>query len=257
MNGLGSITETVTSGSLFLAVPLAMLAGLVSFLSPCVLPLVPGYLSYITGLTGSELASGDGSLSRRARSQIILGCCLFILGFSLVFVLLGSAFGAISGFLYEYQTLLQRIFGVLVILLGLMFGGWLPGLNREWRMHMTPRFGLWGAPLLGILFGLGWTPCIGPTLTAVLTLAANEGSALRGAILSFAYCLGLGIPFLIVGLAFEWAASAVSWVKSHYVLIMRIGGGLLVIIGVLLVTGWWDQLTVQLRIWFSEVGVAL
>jgi cytochrome c-type biogenesis protein len=138
-----------------------------------------------------------------------------------------------------------------------MFGGWIPGLNREWRLHMTPRFGLWGAPLLGVLFGLGWTPCIGPTLSAVLSLAVTEGSAARGAVLSLAYCIGLGIPFLIVGLAFGKAATALSWVKSHYVLIMRIGGGLLVAIGVLLVTGMWDQLTIALRVWAGSFEVAL
>lgn len=252
-----TISETVTSGSLLLAIPLAIAAGLLSFLSPCVLPLVPGYLSFITGLTGAELANEDGQLDAKGRSRIILGCSLFVLGFSVVFVALGAAFGAISGWLLEYQTTLQRVLGIVVILMGLMFAGWIPGLQREWRIHQAPTYGLWGAPLLGFLFGLGWTPCIGPTLAAVLGLAANEGSALRGAMLSVAYCIGLGLPFLLVGLAFRRAAGALGWVRRHYLLIMRVGGGMLVLVGVLLVTGLWDELTVQLRVWAGAFEVAI
>jgi cytochrome c-type biogenesis protein len=257
LENLGSVSQTVTSGSLFLAIPLAIAAGLVSFLSPCVLPLVPGYLSYITGLTGAELASEDGQLDARGRSRILIGCSLFVAGFSVVFVALGAAFGAISSWLLEYQTTLQRVLGAVVIVLGLMFGGWIPGLQREWRIHRAPTYGLWGAPLLGFLFGLGWTPCIGPTLSAVLSLAVNEGSALRGAILSLAYCVGLGIPFIIVGLAFRRAAGALKWVRSHYLLIMRIGGGMLVLVGLLLVTGLWDQLTITLRVWAGGFEVPI
>ena len=216
VDALSSVTQTVTSGSLFLAIPLALAAGLISFLSPCVLPLVPGYLSYITGLTGAEIASEDGQ-----------------------------------------QTTIQRVLGLMVIVLGLMFGGWIPGLQREWRIHKAPTYGLWGAPLLGFLFGLGWTPCIGPTLSAVLSLAVNEGSAIRGAILSLAYCVGLGIPFVIVGLAFGRAAGALKWVRSHYLLIMRIGGGMLVLVGLLLVTGLWDQLTITLRVWAGGFEVPI
>ena len=254
---IASIGDTVTSGSLLLALPLAFAAGLVSFLSPCVLPLVPGYLSFVTGLTGAELASEDGKLGPKGRGQIMLGCALFVLGFSVVFVAFGLAFGAVSAWLFDYQQVLQRVLGAFVIVLGLMFGGWIPGMQREWRMHATPRFGIWGAPLLGVLFGLGWTPCIGPTLSAVLSLAYTEGTAWRGAMLSFTYALGLGLPFFVVGLAFGRAASALSWVKTHYQLIMRIGGAMLIAIGVLLVTGWWDDVTVQLRVWTGEGSVPL
>lgn len=257
MDSLASVTQTVTSGSLLLAIPLAMAAGLVSFLSPCVLPLVPGYLSFVTGLTGAELANEDGQLGTRGRARIVTGCALFVLGFTVVFVLLGAAFGAISGWLLEYQSVIQRVLGVVVILLGLMFAGWIPGLQREWRIHTAPKFGLWGAPILGFLFGLGWTPCIGPTLGAVLGLAATEASALRGAILSFAYCIGLGLPFLVFGLAFGKMAGALKWIRSHYLLIMRIGGSLLICVGLLLVTGLWDQLTIQLRVWTGGFGVPL
>lgn len=254
---LASVAQTVTTGSLLLAIPLAIAAGLLSFLSPCVLPLVPGYLSFITGLTGAEIASEKGELDARGRSRIVLGCVLFIAGFSVVFVALGAAFGALSGWLFEYQTLIQRVLGVLVIVMGLMFGGWLPGIQREWRIHRAPTYGLWGAPLLGLVFGLGWTPCIGPTLSAVLGLAANEASALRGALLSLAYCVGLGIPFIIVGLAFGRVAGTLQWVRSHYLLIMRIGGAMLVFVGVLLVTGLWDQLMIWLRVWMSGFGVPI
>lgn len=252
-----SISDTVTSGSLLLAIPLAIAAGLVSFLSPCVLPLVPGYLSFITGLTGAELANENGELGAKGRGRVVLGCALFILGFTVVFVSLGAAFGAVSLWLFEYQRTLQIVFGVLIILMGLMFAGWIPGLQREWRIHTAPKLGLWGAPLLGFVFGLGWTPCIGPTLGAVLGLAANEGSAARGALLSFAYCMGLGLPFLIFGLAFGKMAGTLKWIRSHYVLIMRIGGALLIGVGLLLVTGLWDQLTIQLRVWAGGFGVPL
>ncbi len=257
IQGVASIASTVTSGSLFLAIPLAVAAGLVSFLSPCVLPLVPGYLSLITGLTGAELASEDGKLDARGRSRILLGCVLFIAGFSVVFVVLGTAVGALSGWLFEYQSIIQRVLGVFVIALGLTFGGWIPGLQREWRIHRAPTYGVWGAPLLGFLFGLGWTPCLGPTISAVLSLAYNEGSALRGAMLSLAYSVGLGIPFIIVGLAFSRVSGTLQWVRSHYLLIMRIGGGTMVLVGVLLVTGLWDQLMIMLRVWVSGFGVPI
>lgn len=253
-----SVAQTVTSGSLLLAVPLAMLAGLVSFLSPCVLPLVPGYLSFITGLTGAELfEESEEGLSARAKSRVLLGCILFVLGFSVVFVALGTAFGAFSVWLAEYNLIIQRVLGVGVIFMGLMFGGWIPGMQREWRIHQTPKYGLWGAPMLGFLFGLGWAPCIGPTLAAVLSLSYNEGSPGRGAFLTFMYCLGLGIPFLLVGLAFRRTAGTLRWVRSHYQLVMRLGGGMLVLIGVLLVTGLWDQLMIALRVWISAFPTIL
>ena len=240
MDGVG---ELVTSGALWAALPIAFAAGIVAFLSPCVLPLAPGYVSYITGLTGAELADVKGR-----RSQVLAGSLLFVLGFSVVFVSYGALFGGAGSLLLEYADVINRVLGVLVILMGLAFMGLIPGLQREWRIHTMPTWGVAGAPVLGLLFGLGWTPCIGPTLTAVQTLAFTEASALRGAILSFVYCLGLGLPFVLLALAFSRMAKAIGWVRTHYVWVMRIGGGMLVLVGILLVTGLWTDFTVWLRV---------
>jgi cytochrome c-type biogenesis protein len=236
------VGSLVASGTLWLALPIAFTAGVIAFLSPCVLPLAPGYLSYVTGLTGAELA-GD-----RKRGTVLLGSLLFVLGFSVVFVSYGVLFGGVGETLLRYADVVSRVLGVLVILLGLAFMGDIPGLQREFRIHRLPRWGVAGAPLLGLLFGLGWTPCIGPTLAAVQTLAFTEASALRGAVLSFAYCLGLGLPFVILAVAFSRLAGAVSFLRRHSLVIMRVGGVLLVGVGVLLVTGLWNDLTVWLRI---------
>ena len=268
-----SSAETVISGSLLLAAPIAFAAGAVSFLSPCVLPLVPGYLSFVTGLTGAELsgesagttASSSGSnpsvttvaTSASTKSRVLVGSLLFVLGFSLVFVAYGLLFGALGEALVRYQQPIARILGIVVIVLGLAFMGVLPGLQREFRLHRIPDWGMWAAPALGVLFGLGWTPCIGPTLAAVQTLAFTEGSAARGALLSFVYCLGLGLPFVIVGLMFRRALGAMSWVRQRSDMVMKLGGGLLLLIGVLLVTGVWDNVTIALRSWASGFGVAL
>lgn len=233
----------VTDGSVALALPIAFAAGLVAFLSPCVLPLAPGYLSYITGMTGAELAEPRGQ-----RWQVLAGSMLFVLGFSAVFVSYGVLFGGVGSALLEYADVVSRVLGVVVILMGLAFVGLIPGLQREWRVHRVPTWGVAGAPLLGVLFGLGWTPCIGPTLAAVQSMAFTEASALRGAILSLAYCLGLGLPFVLLGLAFSRLAGAIGWVRRHYVWVMRIGGGMLIVVGVLLVTGLWSDLTVWLRV---------
>lgn len=246
------IGDVVTNGALWLALSVAFAAGVVAFLSPCVLPLAPGYVSYITGLTGAELAD-----TRGRRSQVLAGSLLFVLGFSVVFVSYGVLFGGAGSLLLEYSDVINRVLGVLVIVMGLAFMGLIPGLQREWRMHRTPRWGVAGAPVLGLLFGLGWTPCIGPTLTAVQTLAFTEASALRGAILSFAYCLGLGLPFVLLALAFSRMARAIGWVREHYVWVMRIGGGMLVVVGVLLVTGVWTDFTVWLRVQVPGFETAL
>ncbi len=230
----------MTSGSLIFAFPVAFAAGLIAFLSPCVLPLAPGYVSYMTGLTGAELADGR-------KSRMLLGSVLFVLGFSVVFVSFGAFFGGVGSVLLQYQDVITRVLGVMVIIMGLAFMGLIPGLQREWRIHRLPNWGVAGAPLLGVLFGLGWTPCIGPTLAAVQTLAFTEASALRGALLSFVYCLGLGLPFVLLAVLFTRTARALAWVKGHYLLVMRIGGGMLVIVGVLLVTGVWTDFTIWLR----------
>ena len=274
-----SAVETITSGSLLLAAPIAFAAGVVSCLSPCVLPLVPGYLSFVTGLSGAELlgeeerttgtttsaaASGEGAVATapaptiaRRKGRVLLGSLLFVLGFTIVFVSYGALFGALGSALLEYQATITRVLGVLVIVLGLAFLGLVPGMQREFRVHRMPTIGLWGAPMLGILFGLGWTPCIGPTLGAVQTLAFTEASAARGALLSFFYCLGLGLPFIVVGLLYRRLLGTVGWVRRHSQLVMRIGGAMLVAIGVLLVTGMWDDLTIGLRSWASGWGVPL
>ena len=243
------IAETVASGSLILAMLLAFAAGIVSFASPCVLPLAPGYLSYVTGLTGAEIAGEErgGTTTVVVKSRVLLGSVLFVLGFSVVFVSYGLLFGGLGSLLLEYQMVISRILGVIVIVMGLSFMGGIPGMQREWRMHRMPSYSVWGAPVLGVLFGLGWTPCIGPALTAVQSLAFTEGSAARGALLSFVYCLGLGLPFILLGLLFRQAAGTLAWVRRHYTLIMRLGGGLLVAIGVLLVSGLWDSITIWMR----------
>ncbi|MGI8903761.1 MAG: cytochrome c biogenesis CcdA family protein [Solirubrobacteraceae bacterium] len=200
-----TLIHSIQEGPLILAGAVALAAGAVSFLSPCVLPLVPAYLSFVTGLTGAELA-GDGRPRARQRRRIVLATGLFVLGFAVVFVSFGALFGALGSTLRSHQQLLERVLGAVTIGLGLLFGGalrFIPALQREVCLHRTPRAGLAGAPLLGVMFGLGWTPYIGPTLAAVLGLAAstNGASAARGAALSFVYCLGLGIPFLLVGLS--------------------------------------------------------
>lgn len=242
--GTLDFVSAITDGSLLLAIPVAILAGLVSFLSPCVLPLVPGYLSYVTGVAG-------------ARGRAILGTVLFVSGFSLVFVSFGALFGGIGTVFIKYQRELQIGLGIFVIVMGLSFLGRIPFLSRDLRLHRTPSGTLAGAPLLGILFGLGWTPCIGPTLGAVQTLALNEASALRGAILALAYCVGLGLPFVILAAMLDRSFSAVKALRKHAKLVMRFGGLLLIVIGVLLVTGLWNELTIQLRIWAADFTVAI
>jgi len=255
MTLVAGVADTVSSGSLALAVPIALAAGLVSFFSPCVLPLVPGYLSYVTGLTGADLA--DAQAGRAHRSRVLLGSALFVLGFSVVFVLVGALFGGIGGVLLDHLDGVTRVLGIVTIVLGLAFMGLVPALQREWRLHMAPTLGVAGAPLLGVLFGLGWTPCIGPTLAAVQTLALNEATVPRGAFLSFVYALGLGVPFVLAGVAYERALGAFAWVRAHYALVMRVGGGLLVAVGVLMVTGLYGDLAADLQVWVSGFQVSL
>ncbi len=248
-----SVQGTITDGSLVLALPLAVTAGLVSFLSPCILPLVPGYLAYTTGLSAAEVFDDAG----RRRGRLVAGALLFVGGFTLVFVSAGVLLGGFGGFLLENQDVLQRWLGGITIVLGLAFIGFLPWMQRDVRLDRKPAVGLAGAPVLGMLFGLGWTPCIGPTLGAVMALGLNEGTALRGGILAVAYCLGLGLPFVLTALAFSRAMTAFSWVKQHYVAIMRTGGAMLVIIGVLLVTGAWNDLVVGIQVWANRFAPAV
>ena len=242
--------NTALSGSLLLAVPVALVAGLVSFFSPCVVPLLPGYLSYATGLSGADLESAR-------RGRMLLGSSLFVLGFSFVFVSLGAAFGALGDWLIIYTREISVVLGVLTILVGIAFLGFIPWMQRDVRVHNVPSVGLAAAPLLGVLFGLGWTPCIGPTLSAVQLLAFQEGTAARGALLSFAYCLGLGLPFILVALAFRKMMGAVSWVRRHQVWVTRIGGIMLIVVGLLLVSGIWDLWVAHLRGWVGGFSVAV
>jgi cytochrome c-type biogenesis protein len=230
--------NTAASGSLLLAVPVALIAGLVSFFSPCVIPLMPGYLSYATGLSGADLASGD--TGSRWRGRMFLGSLLFVLGFSVVFVALGAISGAAGLWLATHVRQLNLVLGVVVILLGLAFIGLVPFLQRDVRVHSVPAVGLLAAPVLGFLFGLGWTPCVGPTLGVIATLSASTGTAARGAVLSAFYSLGLGLPFIVAGLFYERALNAFGFIKRHQAWVTRIGGLMLIAVGVLLVTGWWD-----------------
>nr|WP_031511348.1 cytochrome c biogenesis protein CcdA [Streptomyces megasporus] len=242
---------TVLTGSMLLAIPIAALAGLVSFFSPCVLPLVPGYLSYVTGVTGADLAEAR-------RGRILVGTLLFLAGFTGVFVSFGAAFGYAGNTLLEHQDLLIRVLGALTIVMGLAFMGVIPWLTRrEFRIHTRPAAGLVGAPMLGVLFGLGWTPCIGPTLAAVQALAFSEASAERGALLTVAYCLGLGVPFLAAGLAFRKAMGVFAWVKAHYQWVMRAGGGMMIAMGVLMITGVWGYFISYMQSWTAGYTIGI
>jgi cytochrome c-type biogenesis protein len=226
------LEQTVVDGSLLLALPIAVAAGLVSFLSPCVLPLVPGYLGYVTGLTGVDL-------EQQRRGRMVAGMLLFVAGFSAVFVLVGLTAGALGGALLEHRTALERGLGVLTIGLGLVYLGALPLLQGDRRLDVRPAAGLAAAPLLGVVFGLGWTACTGPTLGVIVTLSLVSATAGRGALLGAAYCLGLGIPFVVAGLAYRRAMAAFDVVRRHRVAVTRAGGAMLVIVGLLLVTGVW------------------
>ncbi|MET9642413.1 cytochrome c biogenesis CcdA family protein [Streptomyces syringium] len=243
---VGDLNQTVLTGALLLALPVAVLGGLVSFFSPCVLPLVPGYLSYVTGVTGADMAEAK-------RGRMVAGASLFVLGFSAVFVSMGAFFGFFGETLMEYKSTISTVLGAFTIVLGLAFMGALNLFGqREFRFHTKPAMGLAGAPLLGVLFGVGWTPCIGPTLGSVMALSQNQASAGRGAVLTAAYCIGLGLPFILAAVAFRRALGAFGWVKRHYAWVMRIGGLMLVVVGVLLVTGMWDRLVTDLQTWSSS-----
>jgi len=232
------VGDLVGGGQLFIAIPVAILAGMLSFLSPCILPLVPGYLGYVSGVTGTD--------GKAARWRLIAGVSLFILGFMVVFVATTTAAGALGTWLVVYDDVIVRIAGVLVIALGLVFIGQFTFAQRTAKPRWVPATGLAGAPLLGIVFGLGWTPCLGPTLITITALSLNSASATQGAILGVFYSLGLGIPFLLVAIGFGWVATSVDWVKKHIRVINIIGGSMLVLIGVLMVSGLWSILMSQL-----------
>ncbi|WP_069386348.1 cytochrome c biogenesis CcdA family protein [Cellulosimicrobium cellulans] len=253
------------SGSLLLAVPVALLAGLVSFASPCVLPLVPGYVGYVSGMAAANAGGGAGRAGRGSgagagtgvvaaapsRGRVLAGVALFVAGFTLVFVGIAAAAGAVGQYVVRWEDVLSRVLGVVVVLMGLAFMGAVPFLQRERRLHLSPRAGLWGAPLLGVVFGLGWTPCLGPTLIAVQTLSLSEASAGRGALLGVAYCLGLGVPFLLIALGLQSSQRMLGFLRRHRLAIMRLGGGLLVVIGLALVTGLWGTWTGAIQGWIG------
>lgn len=229
----------VLDGSLWLSLPLAALAGFISFASPCVLPLVPGYLGYVTGLSGGQLTD------RQRRIRMLLGISLFIAGFSLVFVLLSVILAQLGAAPWiKGQAWLNLLLGGLIILMGLIFMGHFDIFQRDRKIEAKPPSGLWGAPILGITFGLGWAPCIGPTFAAVQSLVYSGGADQQKAmILTLAYCLGLGLPFLLVALGVAQGVNSLGWARRHRLLLQRLGGGMLIVIGILLATGLWTALT--------------
>lgn len=228
--------EIVLSGSMLLALPIALLAGIITFLSPCVLPLVPSYLGYVAG-------------SAAPRSRVIAGSLLFVLGFTTVFVSLGVLAGTAGLLFLSQNSWVQIVLGALVVVVGLVMIGQFKFLQQSVKLPVSPRLGLAGAPLLGVVFALGWTPCIGPTLSAVLVLASDSGDPIRGAVLATVYSLGIGIPFVLIAAGFNWATKSVGFVKRHIRGFNLFGGGMLVVIGVLLMTGIWGRFIA----WIQEV----
>jgi cytochrome c-type biogenesis protein len=235
-----SFAQTALSGSMPAALAVALLAGLVSFASPCVLPLVPGYLGYVTGLTGVDLA-------RQRRGRMMAGALLFVLGFTVVFVTTTSTLAGLAGVLVSNSDVVTRAAGVVVIALGLLFVGWMPGGGRRLQPSWRPAAGLAGAPLLGAVFAVGWTPCIGPTLSAVLFLVTSEGGGVRrGIVLAVAYCLGLGVPFVLVALGWSRASRLLGALRRHQRAVQVLGGLLLVSVGALMVSGVWTSMISRL-----------
>lgn len=227
------VVETLFDGNLVIALPIALLAGVISFLSPCVLPLVPGYVAYATGFAQSK-------------GRVLLGSILFVLGFTAIFISYGAAFGGLGSLVAQHERVIACILGIFTIAMGLIFMGLFP-MTPTLRPKLSTTGGILGAPLLGFLFGIGWTPCIGPALATVQTLSFQEASALRGAILSIAFSVGLGIPFILSGLYLDRSKSLRSFLVRHGNKISRVGGLLLVIIGIMQITGMWNSVMIELR----------
>jgi cytochrome c-type biogenesis protein len=247
-----NLQELAVSGPLVAACAVALLAGALSFASPCVVPLVPGYLSYLAGLVGASAAPVDATEPvARGRWRLAGASALFVGGFSAVFVLLPLGLIGLADGLLRNEELLRRLGGVLTVFMGLVFVGLVPGLRREYRSHRVPRLGLAGAPVLGVLFGLGWTPCLGPMLTAVMSVAVGTGG--RGVLLLLAYCAGLGVPFVMLALGAGWALSGAAWLRANGRRVQVFGGVLLVLIGFLLVSGVWGDLVAVLRAPFGDL----
>lgn len=249
----------IGSGALWIAVPVAMLAGLVSFLSPCVLPLVPGYLGFLGGAVTPRGSSttGSGSTQTATRSRLVLGVLLFILGFTVVFILYTVLGGTAGVFLLQWGDLITRILGVVIIGMGLVFLGLFGFAQKELRFHVDSKAGMVGAPLLGVALGIGWAPCMGPTLAAILALSFNAGDPVRAGFLGLAYSLGLGIPFLLVALGFGWATRAIGFLRRHIRVVNILGGVLLILLGVLMVTGLWTDIMSRLTAVIGSVILPL
>ena len=255
MHTLGGVdpTELAISGPLLLAAGVALVAGMISFASPCVVPLVPGYLAYLAALVGADAPAvtsdeQPGEERTAGRWRVVGAVGLFVLGFTVVFSAGVGSLVWLADALLINQAVLQRVGGVLTIAMALVFVGLVPWLQRDVRVHRVPRIGLAGAPVLGAIFVLGWTPCLGPTLSGVLVIASStDGTAVRGFVLVLVYCLGLGVPFLLIALGARWAVRANGWLRRHARAIQLTGGVLLLVVGVLLVTGLWGELTSLLR----------
>ncbi len=232
------IVNNLFDGFILLALPLSILAGLISFASPCVLPLVPGYLSYAAGYSQS-------------RGPVLLGSILFVFGFSLLFISYGVLFGGLGARIAVHEEMITHLLGFFTIALGAIFAGAFPMMPTV-RPRISTTGGLIGAPILGFLFGIGWTPCIGPALATVQTLAFSESSAFRGAILSLGYCIGLGLPFIATGLFFDRSEKLRKFLTRNGRVISMIGGIMLIVIGLLQVTGIWNSLMIDLRSVISE-----
>ncbi|GAA1629537.1 cytochrome c biogenesis CcdA family protein [Catellatospora bangladeshensis] len=251
----------VNGGPLVLAVAVATLAGLVSFLSPCVLPLVPGYLSYVTGLVGADLDAtlGDdrSGLGRARRGRVLAGVLLFIAGFAAVFLTTTILVAQVGRVLLTHERVLQTVVGGLIVLFGLAFLGVVPGLDSERRIQKLPQAGLWGAPVFGAVFALSWMPCLSPTLGAVGSLALVYGDTGRAVVLGLAYCLGIGLPFLALGLGMRKLGGVVGFIRRNSRWVTRFGGALLIVVGLALITGGWNDFVIWLQVTFGVGSVAI
>lgn len=242
------IGELVSDGQLLVAVLIALAAGVVSFLSPCILPLVPGYLAYVSASAGSDTGSAEGGdAGSPVRSRMVLGSLLFVLGFTVVLVGFLALWGSLGVWLLEWEQLITRIMGVVIILMGLVFVGLLNRLQGTSRLRMKPKLGVAGAPILGAVFAIGWTPCMGPTLTVIMGLSLQQGSVGRSVILAVFYSLGLGLPFVLAAFGFRWMTETMTFFKRHIRAVNVIGGSFLILIGILMVTGLWTQMMYALQ----------